>query len=215
MSDDTPPPAEPAVRADNAEAPAYSDAVVRDFGDRAESPYTLKEKIGRVLWNYLGQRLFSLTFHNWYGVRNGLLRMFGGTVGRPVRIRPSVRIEQPWNLTIGDECSIGDRAVIYCLGKVTLSDFVSISQHAHLCAGTHDWRKPDLPLMRPPIVVEEHVWIAADAYVGPGVTVRAGGLIGARACVFKDTEPWTIYGGNPAKPLRERPRFEQPPSGAA
>jgi len=122
-----------------------------------------------------------------------------------VRIRPSVRIEQPWNLTIGDNSSIGDRSVVYCLGKVTIGSHVSISQQAHICAGTHDYKMPDLPLIRPPIVIEDHAWIAADAFVGPGITVGEGAILGARGCAFKDLEAWTIYGGNPAKAIAARP----------
>ncbi len=174
---------------------------------RARSPYSRREKIGRVLWSYIGQILFRLTFHNFYGVRRSLLRLFGATVGRDVRVRPSVLVEQPWNLTIGDNSSIGDRAIIYCLGKVTIGDHVSISQGAHLCAGTHDYRKPDMPLLRPPIVVKDYAWIAADAFVGPNITVGEGAILGAAAVAMKDLEPWSVYSGNPAVKVKERPRL--------
>ena len=170
------------------------------------SPYTHREKVGRVLWNYMGQPAFRLTFHNWYGVRRALLRLFGARVGRNARLRPSVRIEQPWNLIVGAESSIGDRAIVYCLGRVTIGDAVSISQGAHLCAGTHDFADPAMPLVRPPIVIERRAWIAADAFIGPGVTVGEGAILGARGCAMKDLEAWTIYAGNPARALRERPR---------
>ncbi|HEX2838687.1 MAG TPA: hypothetical protein VHN77_11220 [Phycisphaerales bacterium] len=179
-----------------------SDAVL----DRAVSPYTTREKVGRVLWNYLGQKAFRCTFHNWYGLRNALLRFFGAKVGTPVRIRPTVLIEQPWNLAIGNNSSIGDRAIIYCLGPITIGEHVSISQGAHLCAGTHDYRKLDMPLLRPPIVVRDFAWIAADAFVGPNVEVGEGVLLGARACAMKNLDPWTIYAGNPAQPVKARPR---------
>lgn len=187
-----------------------------DFGDsfdpslmtRSQSPYTAKEKVLRVLWNYFGQTLFSFTFHNWYGVRNGLLRIFGAKIGTPVRIRPSVIVEQPWNLEIGDNSSIGDRAIIYCLGKVTIGKHVSISQGAHLCAGTHDYRKADMPLLRPPIVVEDYAWVAADAFVGPNVRLGEGALLGARAVAMRNLPGWTIYAGNPAVKVKERQRFE-------
>lgn len=175
--------------------------------DRGVSPYTTREKIGRVLWNSLGQRCFRCTFHNWYGVRNAMLRLFGAKIGSPVRIRPSVTIEQPWNLTIGDNSSIGDRAIIYCLGKITIGQHVSISQGAHLCAGTHDYRKADMPLLRPPIEVRDYAWIAADAFVGPNIVVGEGAILGARACAMKHLEPWVIYAGNPAAKVKERPRL--------
>ena len=182
--------------------------------DRFINPYTLKEKILRVIWNYVGQVIFRLTFHNWYTVRRALLRLFGCTVGENARIRPSVRIEQPWNLTVGKNVVIGDRANVYCLGKIVIGDNVSISQQAHLCAGSHDFTKRNFPLLRPPITIEDHAWIAADAYVAPNVTVHEGAILGARGAAFKDLEPWTIYGGNPAKALGERPKFDDDADGA-
>jgi putative colanic acid biosynthesis acetyltransferase WcaF len=171
---------------------------------RSDSPYTTREKVLRVLWNYLGQNLFRFTFHNWYGVRNALLRLFGATLGNPVRVRPSVIIEQPWNLAIGDNSSIGDRAIVYCLGKVTIGKHVSVSQGAHLCAGTHDYRQVDMPLIRPPIVIGDYAWVAADAFVGPNVTVGEGAVLGARACAMKDLAPWSVYAGNPAQKVKDR-----------
>jgi putative colanic acid biosynthesis acetyltransferase WcaF len=171
---------------------------------RSVSPYTTREKIGRVLWNLVGQVLFRWTFHNWYGVRRGLLRLFGATIGHHVRLRPSVIIEQPWNLTIGDNSSIGDRAIVYCLGKVTLGNNVSLSQMVHLCAGTHDYTKSDLPLIRPSIVIEDEVWLAADVFIAPGVRVGRGTVVGARSSVFKDLPPWKVCAGSPAKPLKDR-----------
>ena len=83
-----------------------------------------------------------------------------------------------------------------------------VSQYAHLCAGTHDHTRPDLPLIKSPITLEDDVWIAADAFVGPGVTVGQGTVVGARASVFKDLPPWKICIGNPAHPISDRDYHE-------
>ncbi len=174
------------------------------MGDRAVSPYTRREKILRLLWGYLGQFVFRCTFHNWYGLRSLILRTFGASVGPRVRLRPTVRFEQPWNLTIGENSSIGDWCTVYCLGKIVIGDSVSISQGTHLCAGTHDYAKHDLPLLRPPIVIENEVWLAADVFVGPGVTVHEGCVVGARSCVMKNLPAWTVCAGYPARVLKPR-----------
>lgn len=181
---------------------------------RAVSPYTRSERIWRVLWNYLGQPLMRVTFHNWYGVRRGLLRLFGASIGRDVRIRPSVLVEQPWNLTVGENSSIGDRAVIYCLGKVRIGANTSLSQMVHLCAGTHDYTQRDLPLLRPSIVIGDEVWLAADVFVGPSVTVADGVVVGARSSVFKDLPSWMVCAGSPARPLKPRQHPKAPPISA-
>ena len=170
------------------------------------SPYSTREKIARVLWIYLGMPIFRVTFHNWYGVRRRLLMLFGARLGAHFRIRSSARVEQPWNLTAGSNVSVGDRANIYCLGPVTVGNNVSIAQGAHICAGTHDYRYADLPLVRPPIRIDDHAWIAADAFVGPNTHVGEGAILGARGCATKRLEPWTIYAGNPAVVIKPRPR---------
>jgi putative colanic acid biosynthesis acetyltransferase WcaF len=178
--------------------------------DRSISPYSTKEKVGRLLWAVVQGTLFRGSFHTWYGFRRRLLLMFGARLHPVTRIRRTVRIECPWNLTMGEDSSAGDRAILYCLGPVTIGRRVSISQHAHLCAGSHDHTRPDLPLTRPPITLGDDCWIAADAFVGPGVTVGRGAILGARGCAFKDLEPWTIYGGNPARPIGKRREFGVP-----
>jgi putative colanic acid biosynthesis acetyltransferase WcaF len=175
-----------------------------DAGDRHVSAYSAKEKVGRMLWAVVQATLFRCSFHTWNGWRAALLRMFGATIARPVIIRRTVRVECPWNLTMGVNSCLGDGVIAYCLGPVTLGERVSVSQHAHLCAGSHDYTRADLPLLRPPIVVEDDVWIAADAFVGPGVRIGRGAVIGARACVFKDVEGGWVYGGNPARKIKER-----------
>ena len=172
--------------------------------DRAKSPYSFGEKIARVLWNYGGQIVMRLTFHDWYALRNTLLRLFGATIGKDVRIRPSATIEQPWKLSIGANTAVGDRVILYCLAPIRVGSNCTISQYAHLCAGTHDYTRPDMPLVTIPVVIEDETWIAADVFVGPGVTVGEGSVVGARSSVYKDLDPWGIYAGNPARRLRDR-----------
>jgi putative colanic acid biosynthesis acetyltransferase WcaF len=99
---------------------------------------------------------------------------------------------------------MGEETFIYNLGPVTLGEKVTVSHRAQLCAGTHDYTQPDLPLIKPPIIIENQAWVCADAFVGPGVTVGEGAIVGARAVAMKNVAPWTIVAGNPAKPIRLR-----------
>lgn len=136
--------------------------------------------------------------------RNAILRAFGAKIGSAVRIHPSVSIAFPWNLSVGDNVVIGPGVTLYCLGKVEIGDNVMISQRAHLCAGDHDWRKPNLPLLTPPIFIEPETWIGAEAFVGGGARIRRGSICGARSVVFGDTQPRSIMVGNPARAYRRR-----------
>jgi len=171
---------------------------------RSKSPYSFGVKVKRVIWMLVGQPSMRLTFHNWYGVRRGILRLFGAAIDPTARVRASVRVEQPWNLTIGPNTMVGDHAVLYCLGKVVIGANCSLSQYAHLCAGTHDYTRPDMPLLTLPITLEDDVWIAADAFVGPGVVIGAGAVVGARSSVYKALEPWAVYAGNPVRKIKDR-----------
>lgn len=192
-----------------AETPTQIPEDLDAFAAARVSAWSFREKAVRAVWMVVRAALFRTSWHNWYAYRRWLLRLFGAKLGRRVNIRPSVHIEIPWLLEMDDYATVGDHAIIYNLGRIRIGRRVTVSQYAHLCAGSHDFTRPDFPLLRPPITVEDDAWIAADAFVGPGVTVGEGAILGARASAFKDLEPWTIYAGNPAKPIRPRPPFRE------
>ena len=171
--------------------------------NRRARKYSSAELTRRVLWT-LAQPLFRFSPRPCFGWRRFLLRCFGAKVGHSVHVYPTATIYFPWNLEAGDETAIGERALIYILGRVTLGARVTVSHGAHVCAGTHDHTKPDFPLLRPPIIVGPEAWICADAFVGPGVTIGEGAIVGARAVAMKDVRPWTIVIGNPARETQRR-----------
>lgn len=177
-------------------------------GNRQRQEYTKKELLRRIAWG-VGRVVFSLVPRPFHGVRASLLRLFGAKVGRNVHVYPSATIYFPWMLEIGDFSAVGEHAYIYSLGKVTIGERVTISQRAHLCAGSHDYQQADLPLLRPPITVGSDAWIAADAFVGPNTRVGQGAVVGARAVVFGDVEPWAVVVGNPAKVVKHRKLADQ------
>ena len=177
--------------------------------DLSRSPYSTSEKVRRLLWALVQATLFRLSFHSWYGWRRALLSAFGARLDPVVRIRRTVRVECPWNLSIGHDSAIGDQVTLYCLGPVSIGARVTVSQGAHLCAGTHDYAKRSMPLVRPPIHVGDDAWICAEAFVGPKVTVGAGAILGARSVAMRSLDPWTIYAGNPAVAVRPRPPFAE------
>jgi putative colanic acid biosynthesis acetyltransferase WcaF len=145
--------------------------------------------------------------HPW---RRFLLRLFGAKVAQTACIYGSARIWYPPYFEIGDHSCIGPKVIIYCMAKISFGDYSIASQGAHICAGTHDIDDPHFQLKCRPIIICSRAWIAADAFVGPGVIVGEGAVLGARACAFRNLEPWTVYSGNPATPLRKRSvRFEK------
>jgi len=171
--------------------------------NRAAAKYSRSEMIWRILWSF-GQWLFRLSPRPCFGWRRLVLRCFGASVGKHVNTYPSTRIYFPWNLTVGDWSAIGEEALIYNLGPVKIGSRATISHRAHLCAGTHDYARPELPLLKPPIEIGDQAWVCADAFVGPGVVVGEGAVVGARAVVMKNVEPWSVVIGNPARFIKKR-----------
>jgi len=171
---------------------------------RLTSGWTLREKIVRQLWYVVEATLFRLSPRPCYRWRNWLLRRFGARVHPTARIRPTATVEIPWNLTVGAHTVVGDYAILYCLGPVTLGDRATVSQYAHLCAGTHDYTRADFPLLRLPIVIGDDAWVAADVFVGPGVAIGAGTVVGARSNVFGDLPAWKVCVGSPARAVKDR-----------
>ncbi|NVJ85988.1 MAG: putative colanic acid biosynthesis acetyltransferase [Algoriphagus sp.] len=171
--------------------------------NRTATKYSKKEQLLRVLW-MLGGFFFRFSPRPFFGLRRSLLRLFGSQVGEKVNIYPSATIYFPWNLIIGDYSAIGEHALIYNLGPVEIGKNVTISHMAQVCAGTHDYTDPAMPLLKPMIVIEDNVWICTQAFVGPGISVKEGAVIGAGAVLTKSTEKWMVYAGNPAKPIKSR-----------
>ena len=181
-----------------------SDAKHLDIRDnRSAQKYEAWDLVRRVLW-MMGRYAFRWSPRTAFGWRRFVLRLFGATVGTEVHIYNTATIYYPWNLTIGDWSSIGEDALVYNLGPVTIGERVTISQRSHLCAGTHDHTDPAMPLQKPPITVKDQTWICADAFIGPGITVGEGAVVGARAVAMSDVDDWTIVGGNPARAIKER-----------
>lgn len=168
------------------------------------SPWSVRDRARRQLWFIVQASVFRFSLYNAFRWRAFLLRMFGARLGKNVRIRASARIDVPWNLTIGENSSVGDFAILYCLGPVTIGRHVTISQYAHLCAGTHETNTRRMLLLKPPISIGDDAWVAADAYVGPGVEIGARTIVGARSNVFSNLPADVIAVGSPARPIKPR-----------
>lgn len=168
------------------------------------SPFSRKVLIARVLWGVVYVLLFRPSprlFHRW---RNWLLRLFGAQLHPTARMYPRAKCWGPWNLTMGKHACIAEEADVYCVSPVSIGDYSTVSQYGYVCTATHDFEDVNHPLVTAPIVIGNRVWLAADVFIGPGVTIGDGVVVGARSSVFSDLPAWTVCVGTPAKPLRKR-----------
>ena len=156
------------------------------------------------LWWLFDALLVRSTPQALYAWRRFAWRLFGARVGRAVLIRPGARATYPWKVAIGDHCWIGDNVTLYSVAEITIGAHAVVSQDAYLCAATHDHRNIAFPLIVSPITVEPEAWIAARAFVGPGVRIGRGAVVGACSVLLADVPEATIVVGNPARPVGPR-----------
>jgi len=169
--------------------------------------FSLRNRIFRALWAISWAILAGWTPAPFFAWRRLVLRVFGARLGKGVRVYGSTDVLYPPNLVMGNHAILGPHTVCYCMAKITLGDHVTVSQYAHLVTGSHRIDEPSFQLITRPIEICAKAWVASAAFVGPGVTVGEGAVLGSKAVAFRDLKPWTVYVGNPAKPIRQRVRF--------
>lgn len=177
------------------------------LGQHCVTPYPRREVLLRWLWAFVQATIFRWSPRPLHGFRTRLLVLFGADIPQPgqVVVFPTARITFPWKLTLAPRTMVGARVTLYNLARITLLRGANVSQNCHLCAGTHDFTRWDMPLVTAPIVIGENAWLGADVFVGPGVTVGELSVVGARSVVVRDLPPCKICVGQPCRPVKDRP----------
>ncbi len=166
--------------------------------------FSLGNRLLRVAWGvawFVFARFTPPPLHGW---RRLVLRAFGARVGQGARVHGSVRIWLPANLDLGCNCLIGPGAHLYNQGRISIGARAVVSQGAHICASTHDITDPYFQLVLRPVTIGDQAWIAAEAFIGPGVTVGDRAVVAARAALFENAAADGVYSGNPARLLKQR-----------
>lgn len=164
-----------------------------------------KHQVIRLIWNIV----WPLT--TWFlprsigsGWKRFLLKLFGAKIHSTAVVYSSVKIYMPCNLVMDEYACLASNVDCYNVNLVKIGKNSTISQKSYLCTASHDITNPLFPLKTAPIIIEDQAWIAADTFIGMGVNIGQGAIVGARSAVFKDVDPWTIVGGNPAKYIKNR-----------
>lgn len=164
-------------------------------------PHHLK----RCIWYLVNATIFRLL----PGIplrfaRNAILKAFGAKIPWKSLVYESCTIWAPWNLEVGKYSCVGPNTQLYNKAPIIIKDNCIVSQGAFLCTAGHDISDVKNPLITRPIVLEDKSWVAANSFINMGVTIGEGAVVGATASVYKDVEPWTVVGGNPAKYIKKR-----------
>ncbi len=110
------------------------------------------------------------------------------------------------DVIIGDRTRIGISNVL--IGPVTIGNDVMFAQNVVLSGLNHGYENINLPpslqkVETKPIIIEDEVWIGANAVVTAGVTIGKHSIVAAGCVVVKDVPPYSIVGGNPGKLLKQ------------
>lgn len=154
-----------------------------------------------VVWGVFARPLPRSAGSGW---KRFLLRSFGAKIHPTAVVYSSVKVYYPANLVMEEYSCLASDVDCYNVAPIYIGANSTVSQGAYLCTASHDISSPLNPLITAPIVIEDQAWVAAKAIVGMGVTIGQGAVVGAGACVFKNVEPWTVVGGNPAKFIKKR-----------
>lgn len=180
-------------------------AGLRDAKDpRREATFTFGNRARRALWGVVYALMFRISPRPSHAWRAFLLRSFGAKIGRGTHVYAKVRIWAPWNLVVEDEAGIADDVTLYSMATITIGRRAVISQGAHLCTGTHDYEDPAFQLYALPITIGAEAWICTEAFIGPGVTVGEGSVVGARSVATRNLPAWMVCAGIPCRPIKKR-----------
>jgi putative colanic acid biosynthesis acetyltransferase WcaF len=163
-----------------------------------------RSKFVEAVWYLVKWGLFLSPAPFPSSLKRGALRFFGARIGKGVVIKPRVNIHFPWKLSIGDFSWIGEEVFILNFEPVNIGAHCCVSQRAFLCAGNHDFRKPEMPYRNRPIVVEDGAWVGAQAFVAPGVIIGGEAVITAGSVVLASQPAGMVCGGNPCSALKPR-----------
>ena len=135
--------------------------------------------------------------------------MAGARIGQNVHIYPGVRIFIPKGLVVGNNVSISSYVVITTAGTVIIGNNVLIGYGTKILSASH--RIPDNQGIifgagqeKKPVIIEDEVWIGANAVILPGVRLGKGAVVAAGTVVSRNVAPFTIVGGVPATFIRKR-----------
>ena len=138
--------------------------------------YSLKNRAFRGFWSLTWFFLAAWTpapANRW---RLFLLSLFGAKIAPEAFVYGSARVWYPPHFEAGRYARISPSVTVYCVAKITVADYAIVSQGSTLCTAGHDIQDPHFQTVAQPITIGPQARVAAEAFVGPGVSRSAKAL---------------------------------------
>ena len=128
-------------------------------------------------------------------------------------LRPFCYLVETQHIEIGERVVIRPHSMLMADGdaRIVIGNDVLIGAGVHAYVNNHRYDRPDLTIAEQgyypseDVVVENDVWIGANSVLLPGVRVGRHSVIAAGSVVTKSVPPYTVYGGVPARKLKDIP----------
>lgn len=164
----------------------------------------INRRLRTILTEFVNLILRIVGFVPSHHVRRFFYRISGISMGIGSTIHMGAVFYDPKNIKIGKDSIIGEGAVLDGRDKLTIGSHVDIASEVMIYNAEHDVQDTSFKAVTSPVVIEDYVFIGPRAIILPGVKIGKGAVVGAGAVVTKNVEEFTIVGGVPAKPIKER-----------
>ena len=191
-----------------------------NFGNSSNNVEKISFK--RKLKKFLG-KIYATSNHYLYGwmrynilllgkfpshrLRNLMYRyVYNMKITKKTVIYGGCEIRSPWNIK-ADNCVISTYCILDGRRGITIGENVVFGSGVHIWTEEHDVNDPYFAVLEKnaqPVIIKDRAWICSDSTILPGTVINEGAVVASRACVTKDCESFTIYGGVPAKKIGER-----------
>ena len=129
---------------------------------------------------------------------------YGMKIGKNTHLQMGIRVYAPWKIKIGSNCSIGHDSILDGRRGITIGDNVDLSGHVRIFTLGHDVDDPAYKTFGETVKIDDHASVFTGASILPGKVIGEGSVVALGSVLTQNTEPWTIYAGNPAKKIRKR-----------
>lgn len=195
--------------------------VLRLHSIPAPSPGALTRKILKVLkWRFVPHSVLAWMEYTWAGCidvlpavaaflpshsfRLMILRRLGARIGERTSVHRGCHFYNVPGLRMGRNSVVNQGVILDARRGLMIGDNVSISEQAIIYTLQHDLDDANFEVTGSPVTIGDRAFIGARAIVLPGVNIGEGAVVAAGAVVTRDVPPFTVVGGVPAKPIRQR-----------